>query len=284
MRLAGMALLSVLAVCGQEPVFKTAARLVEVYATVFDDRGRFVDGLSREQFRITDEGRPQEIVAFEPYSAELSCALLLDTTGSMASALPLVKNAVVKLIERLRENDSVAVYRFSGSLALLQDFTREKALAKAAVMRTRPLGQTALFDAVSAAARDISRRQGKKAILVFTDGRDNASRLNMDSAAARARKVGVPVYAIAQGEALGDRPLMELLTRMAQSTGGRAYTVRKSSQIAGVFEDISRELAHTYLLAYVPPPADAPHWRALRVSVSGGAGYKVRAKEGYLAE
>src|SRR5712692_10035431 len=135
----GVAILAASAAFAQEPLatFKTDVRLVEIYATVFDSKGRYLDGLTREQFTVLDNEQPETIEAFESSTAGLSCAILLDHTGSMADALPVVKNAVVKLIDQLRADDWVAVYSFSTNLHTLQRFTRDKQVAKQAVLRTR---------------------------------------------------------------------------------------------------------------------------------------------------
>jgi len=264
--------------------FTSEARVVEVYATVLDQRGRPLDGLARDRFRVLDAGAPQTLTAFETTTSDLSCAILLDTTGSMAKALPVVKNAILRFLDQLSPNDVAAIYGFSTTMVRLQDFTADKALAKKAVLHTRPAGRTALFDAISRVARDISRRSGKKVILVFTDGQDNASVLTAGAAIERAKKIGVPLYTVAQGEALNSRALVGQLKELAEQTGGLSYEVRAPRQVEEVFEDISRDLRHTYLLAYKAPPASGAKWRPIRVEITGLVGYKVRAREGYLPE
>ncbi len=273
---------SILAAQEAAPTFKSDVRLVEVYASVLDRKGHYVDGLLREHFVVTDEGRPQALAVFENHTSEFNCALLLDTTGSMTYALAAVKNAAMKLLDEFRESDSVAVYRFAGGLSLLQDFTRDKALAKSAILRTRAAGQTALLDAISAVARDLARRNGKKFIVVFTDGADNASVLNLEAATERARQVGVPVYAVAEGQALASTELIAGLRQISRNTGGRVYLAKKARDVAAVFDDISRELKHTYLLAFSAPPAEGRIWRTVRVSVPGIEDCTVRARQGYF--
>ena len=269
---------------GQEVTFRTEGRLVEVYASVTDRRGRFIDDLPRDRFVVADEGRPQSIVAFENHSTGLSCALLLDTTGSMGRSLPLVKNAAVTLLGEFRPSDAVAVYSFSESLTTLQDFTADRDAAKRAVFRTRAEGRTALFDALAAVSKEIESRAGKKAAVVFTDGDDNASALNLQAATDRIRRIGVPIYSVAQGEALQSKELLKKLRALAELTGGVSYQARKASDVERIFRDISQDLRHTYLLAYRPPTAPDRKWRRIAVSVSGAKGYTVRAKEGYTPE
>jgi len=137
---------------------RVQVHLVEVYASVFDHKGQYVEGLGRDSFQVFEDGKPQQITSFEADKGKLSCAILLDTTGSMADALPRVKNSVVKLIDVLGPEDEVAVYSFDRRLVLRQDFTNDKAAAKRAVLRTRAEGQTALFDALSEVAQELSAR------------------------------------------------------------------------------------------------------------------------------
>jgi VWFA-related protein len=266
------------------PQFRSDVRLVEVYASVFDSKGNFVDGLSRDRFRILDEGDAQPVVDFETDSENLTCAVLLDTTGSMKNALPSVRNAVTSLVDQMREGDTVGVFGFSSTLVTLQDFTADRAAARRAVMRTRAEGETALFDSIAAVAERVGQAKGKKAIVLFTDGNDNASGLTAEAATKRVLETGVPVYAVAEGEARESVRLRRQLQQLAQRTGGLSYEAKSAADIEKVFRDIQSELRHLYLLTYRPPPADQSKWRAIRIEVAGLKGYKVRAKEGYFPE
>ncbi len=267
-----------------EADFKVSGRLVEVSATVTDSRGRYIDNLTRGDFTIVDDRNPQSITAFEPQSNEVSCVLLLDTTGSMQLALPALKNAALRLISELRPEDSVAVYNFSDSVTELQPFTTDKAAAKRAVLRTQAYGDTALYDALARVGQDLVGRAGKKVIVLFTDGKDNASTLNTDAAIQRAKANGVPIYTIAQGEAIGHKDLLEQLAGISKATGGEAFAIEKPSEIGRVFDKVSEDLTHGYLLSFQPPAADNPAWRPIQVTVGGPRGLKVRAREGYYPE
>jgi VWFA-related protein len=278
-------MLAAYAAFGQgDVVFRVESRLVEVYATVRDHNGRYLDGLTQERFEVKDNGRVQPVVAFESNAAKLSCAILLDTTASMAAALPVVKNSVMRMIDDLGPDDNVAVYSFSVGLKRVQDFTTDKAAAKQAVLRGHASGKTALFDAISELAKEIEPRAGKKAIVVFTDGDDNASLLNARSAVQRAKKSGIPVYSIAEGDALKSVELLAGVKEIAAATGAKFHEAHKTSEINGIFQDISGDLGHTYLLTYKPPPPTDQKWRTIELAVLGMKGVKVRAKEGYLPE
>ena len=265
-------------------VFRTDARLVEVYATVTDARGRYVDAVAREKFVLLDEGQPQTIKAFESSSSSLSCALLLDVTGSMEAALPALKTAALKLIGELRESDSVAVYSFSETINELQPFTTDKRAAQRAVLRPYPHGQTALYDSLTQVARAIAGRRGKKVILVFTDGADNISSLAVEAAVRRAKLVGAPIYTIAQGSALWHPGLLTELSGISAATGGLPFGIKNPNQIGAVFEAVANDLKHGYLLAYQPPPAQGRAWRRITVELGGAKGQKVRAREGYYSQ
>jgi Ca-activated chloride channel homolog len=262
--------------------FRADVGLVEVYAAVFDSKGHYVTGLTQEQFEVRDNGRAQPLVLFETTDTGLSLAILLDTTGSMQGTIPIVKNATLRLIDQLRPNDFVAIYGFSTTLRVLQGFTSDKDAAKRAVLNVRIGGQTALFDAVSRVLSDLTPRKGKKAVVAFTDGQDNASYLEPDAASTRARKVGVPLYTIAEGTALENRQLVGILHNLSLRTGAISFRAKNAGRMEEIFSRISEDLQHCYLLAYVAPPAENDAWRAIQVSVKGVKNARVRAKQGYF--
>jgi Ca-activated chloride channel family protein len=183
----------------------------------------------------------------------------------------------------MRPDDAIAIDSFSESLEELQEFTTDRAAARRAIARLRARGRTALFDAISQLALNFESRPGKKAIVLFTDGNDNASVLNLQSAAMRAKKVGVPIFAIAQGDALHENSLLKLLTEMANSTGGQIYRAKNSEDMNRIFAAIAKDLQNAYLLAYRQPEAQpGTPWRAIQVVVqTGEKSMKVRARTGY---
>jgi Ca-activated chloride channel family protein len=264
---------------------KVDVRLVEVYATIFDHKGHYVDGLRGASFQVLEDGKPQKISRFEANEQSLSCAILLDTTGSMAEALPRVKNSIVKLIDELGSQDWVAIYTFDQQLFIRQDFTRDKSAAKRAVLRTRAEGGTALFDALSETAREVSKRPGKKALIVFTDGDDNASVLNANAAITHTKKLGIPLYSVAEGEAVHSSKLKKILKDLSERTGGINYEVKKPNEIESIFQEISGDLQHLYMICYKSSStASEDKWRKIDLEVNGLKDYRVRAKEGYFPD
>jgi VWFA-related protein len=148
-------------------------------------------------------------------------------------------------------------------------------------MRTSAAGMTRLFDSVSQVSRDLEARQGKKAMVVFTDGDDNASVLTSAGASRRAINSGVPIYIIAQGSALKDAKLMKVLEDMAANTGGIAFRLTKPEKIGEVFAEISRNLRHTYLLSWKFPEGAGTSWHAIKIAVDGDEDARIRARQGY---
>jgi VWFA-related protein len=265
------------------PLFRADARMVEVYLTVLDQKNRYVSNLEKSRFEVLEGSAPQVVEVFETDESPFTLAVVLDTTGSMQDSMPALKSAVVKLIEQMRAEDRIAVYGFNERLELLQDFTNDKRAAMLAVRRARAAGRTALFDAVSRVAQQMGVIKGKKSVVVFTDGNDNSSVLNLTAATTRSKKTGIPIHTVAQGEALQAAKLVQNLEEISSKTGALSFKVRKNSQMEEVFGEISKDLKATYLLAYRPKPG-AGEWRPIRVQVKDGKGFKVRCREGYFGD
>lgn len=268
----------------QLPTFRVETRVVEAYASVFDRRGNPIPNLSRERFKVLDAGRPATLLDFEGVNDPLSCALLLDVTGSMQNFLPALKASVMRFVDDLPEGGSVAVYTFNTNLRMNQGFTTDRKVAKQAVIRTMSGGETALFDSVSKVSLDLEQRKGKKALVVFTDGDDNASALSAESASRRARRAGVPLYVIAQGQALKQPKLIKVLEELAADTGGLPFRLYKPDKIREIFAEISRDLQHTYMLAWRLPDDAGSSWHPIRISVEGAEGAVIRTRQGYWPE
>lgn len=261
--------------------FQSDSNLVEVYTTVTDNRGRYIDDLSLGQFNLINGKDPQTIIAFEPQTSDLSVALLLDTTGSMVDTIASLKRAAIKLIDSLRPHDSVAVYSFSDQVTELAPYTTNRGISKRAVMDARPDGNTALYDALTRIGHELTGRSGKKVVIVFTDGRDTASTLTVDAAIERAKVAGIPVYTIAQGEATANPELLRQLTTISNATGGVPYQIRNPDDMAAVFEKVAADLAHGYLLFFHAPSGEDHAWREIHVIIDGQKDLRVRAREGY---
>jgi Ca-activated chloride channel homolog len=265
-----------------QTVVKSRVRLVEVYATVFDRHDNYLADLSKDQFEIKDNGEICQIESVEPVTSGFSCAIMMDRTGSMLRALPTIKNAILRFIDAFREEDRLAVYGFNAMLKKSQDFTQDKNAAKQEVLRAIANGATAIFDSVAEVLQELSIRNGKKAIVVFTDGKDNSSYLSPEAVARRAKSLGIPLYFIAQGEAAEEPRLVAVLKEMSLATAGAAFVMKNPADVDKVFTKISRDLHNSYLLTYVPPPIDENRWRTIQLTVKGYKSARIRAREGYF--
>jgi VWFA-related protein len=188
------------------------------------------------------------------------------------------------LLDELRPQDSVAVYSFNDRVTELQPYTTDKVAAKRAVLRAHAAGTTALYDALLRVNHDLAGHAGKKIVIVFTDGDDNSSMLTSDAAILRAKGRGIPIYTIAEGDALVHQELIGQLANISRSTGGSSFLIRKLSDIGAVFQKVSEDLMHGYLLAFQPSEGEDHAWRKIQVVLANGKGRQVRAREGYFPD
>src|SRR5215510_14950463 len=145
-----------------QTALKVDVRMIEVYATVSDNRGRPMTNLQSEDFHVLEDNRPQQIRLFQPQSSSITVALLVDTTGSMAADLPRVKNAVARLLSAVKPEDSVGLFTFANGLNKLSDFTTDRSAVLGGILKARAAGQTALFDSLAQLSRQLSKGGGKK--------------------------------------------------------------------------------------------------------------------------
>jgi VWFA-related protein len=255
--------------------------MIEVYASVSDGNGRSATNLTAQDFRVMEDDRPQQIQIFEPQASAMTIALVVDTTGSMTSDLPHVKNAIARLLTNVKAQDSVGLFTFANGLNRLSDFTRDKSAVLGAILKTRAAGGTALYDALAQLSRQLSRAGGKKAILLFTDGDDNSSVLSMERSIKEVQRVGVPVYGMLYGRALNDTRLYTRLESISESTGGIPFKIRNVDELSKVFGRIAEDLQQLYLLGYQSDSESTSDWRSVKVSLPNHPKLKMRAKEGY---
>jgi VWFA-related protein len=176
----------------------------------------------------------------------------------------------------------VGLFSFSNRLTILQPFTKNRDVVLSALFKTRASGGTALYDSMAQLSRSLSKSPGKKAILLFTDGKDNASVLTIESAVSSIRRIAVPVYTIAEGELLQDRTVLNRLKEISETTNGVAFEARKPGDLRDIFGRIGKDLQHLYLLGYYSSNQDPKtEWRRISVRLPKHAQLKLRAKEGY---
>lgn len=270
-------------------------RLVLVPASVTDRKGRVIRGLEEDDFRVYDEGALQEIRYFAAEAREpVSIAFLLDVSGSMRQLDKLVhaKQAIRHIVDGLRPGDQFALICFADrQVAWITEFThdRERFLRRLEVQEG--YGQTALNDAVAATPGLVDDRiQGRKAIILITDGVDNFSRIVPEEAVELARQVNVPIYTIgflsvAPQLLLGDEPVfsLESMELFSDETGGRLFLVHDPDELKEAVLLLDNELRYQYVLGYSLHPSRADgRFHRIRVEVDSRRA-RVRARNGYIA-
>ena len=273
------------------PTLKVDVKLVNVYVTVTDAHGGPVSGLKKENFTLQEDGRDQTISVFDKESAvPLSIALAIDTSLSTRHDLPL-EQASAKRFARaiMRPVDALSVFGFSETVLQSTPNTSDLKRIDDGIDHIRLGAATALFDAVFLASRSLDRRQGRKVLVLITDGGDTVSKVDYKEAVRAAEEAEGIVYSIivvpiensAGRETGGEHALIQL----SEDTGGKYYYATSMSQLDEAFRQISDELRTQYLLAYYPSERTSnSQFRRIQVSVSGPpdtAIYRVRHRAGY---
>jgi len=294
-----LALLGPLSASAQAPVFSAGTSLVVLSATAVDGRGRPVRDLKADEVRVYDEGQPQKLLRFSHgRDAAARVLLLIDASGSMSQELKSasVRMAVLQLLAALPAQDEVGVAGFDQAYRSLQAFTLDRAAVQGALDRLAPFGSTALHDAVRQATDALaSSGDGRRAVVVITDGLDTASRNTPDEVIARAKAIDVPVYTIAIVSPLDDPASSHYskraaapasltgasaLKRYAEMSGGAAFTVSEFRELKSAVDTIASELSFQYRLGYEPPEGQAG-FRRLEVRTTR-KGVVLRSRRGYV--
>jgi Ca-activated chloride channel homolog len=273
----------------------------QLTVTVTDQHGRYVTGLQKGDFRIyvDDIQRPLEFLRRDA-NTPVSIGILVDTSGSMEPKIPQARAAIAQFIRNLNANDDIFLYAFSDQEFLLQPFTINHELVMRRLGLLHAYGDTAIFDTIMDGLRTISRgRYDKKALLVVSDGMDNASRATLPEVVGRARRMGVLIYSIGIGDPnsskLGfgigsllfggnrDHVDAEMLRQLSTESGARTYLLGEVGDGELLRQDciaISNELREQYTAGFVVPDPSMPGYRSLRVDIPGRPELAVRARKG----
>jgi Ca-activated chloride channel family protein len=274
-----------------QAVISVRTELVAVPVVVTDRGGHRVSGLSQASFRVYEDGRPQPITVFHHGDAPVTLGLLIDRSQSMRAKTSALVAAVSALLESSRPDDELFQVNFNDrvSFALpagrpFSDTPRELEAALAGVPAE---GRTALYDGVAEGLKHLQLGHAeKRALIVVSDGGDNASRLKYADVLALARRSDAVIYAIGLvGEPADDEENAGLLKRLCKNTGGVAYFPRTAGEIAEMSTAIARDLREQYTLGFTPGErADGRTFRKIEVMVTapGRGRLHVRARTGYL--
>lgn len=278
----------------QDPDIRVDVRLVRVLATVKDSAGSLVGSLAKEDFDILDNGVPQRISVFERQTEQpLSVSLLVDTSGSTAKDLKYEVDSVTRFLHALfaegNPQDSVSLYSFNYEVIQHKTFTRNESSLAGKLKQLHGEGGTSLYDAIYLASSDLQRRQGRKVLLIVTDGGDTVSSKDYHAALNEAQLADAVIYPVLVVPILGDAGRNmggeHALTNLARGTGGRVFEPTLGSLLDKAFNDILRELRTQYLLGYYPHdvPLTKDRFHQLELVVHRPQ-LQVIARNGYYGE
>jgi VWFA-related protein len=258
---------------------------VLLYATATSDEGgrHYVLDLKKEDLLLEEEGQPQEILDFYREERPATLAVLTDSSGSMQPAMTTVHAASSRFIDSLGPEDRALVIDFDDKVYLLQDVTGDKDLLRTALMSTSALGGTALYDALYASYRKLKGIDGRKAIIILSDGDDTASKFSFKRVLDEAKLNDMIIYSIGLGTSFLDIDLRRVLKTLSEETGGRAFFPSKVDELEGVYREISAELKSQYYISYEPRNTTWDgRWRRIKLTVPK-KNVDIRTRSGYYA-
>jgi VWFA-related protein len=268
---------------------EVGVEVVSVTALVFDKGGKLVHGLGAGDVELFEDGVKQDVTIFQEASGAgdpaarvpLSVVLALDTSGSMDQSLPFLQEAVLNFVYKLDDVDRAMVVNFNESVKGSAEFTGDIERLERFVEGLQTWGGTSLYDAIDYSLGRIRDQPGRKAVVVFSDGKDTTSSSDDQPVIDHARAVEATVYCIGFTGRGSDSP-RGFLRKLATETGGQLFTPGKVGDLIKVFAEISNELKNHYLLAYTPKKAPDGSWREITLKVKR-EGALVRVRKGYFA-
>ena len=273
---------------------KVNVNLVRVLATVKDPAGEVVKALDKDDFELRDNGVQQRISVFEPQTAQpLSVALMVDASGSTAKDLKYEVDSVVRFLKALfaegNPKDSVALYSFNYEVTVHNFFTHNASPLEHSLRLLQGEAGTSLYDAIFLGARDLESREGRKVMIIVTDGGDTTSRKDFHAALNAAQLADASIYPVLvvpitndAGRNIGGE---HALITMASGTGGRVFEPTLGAALDTAFADIINDLRTQYLLGYYPKdvPLTKDRFHRLQVRVRR-PDLRVIARTGYYGE
>jgi VWFA-related protein len=303
----------------QRPVFRVKVDMVVLSFTVTDSHNRYINGLKNTDFKIyedtivqkmatfaegtkppmqvLEDGTTRPLVAGEPAEAPgnpgidlhsdafvgTNVFVLFDTSNFMYRGFVYAEDAIADFVRGLDRADSVAVYTFSRNLSRAATLTHDRGDAIGGLRKSVAGDDTALYNALLLTLRDAAKVPGRKVVIVFSNGPDNASMVAPDDVRAVAEDEGIPIYVISTNEVNKDPISSGVFRRIATRTGGKAYWAKTWQKQVEAFESIREDLGNSYTVTYYPQPNPNEGFRKINVEIVTDIGkkYRVRSRPGY---
>ena len=265
---------------------------VNMLFTVMDRKGRFVTDLTRDDFELIENKRPQTV---QEFSAEtdlpLRLGILIDTSNSIRDRFKFEQEAASQFVQSVMraQTDRGMLISFDSTAQLVSDLTSDPGILEEAIRGLRPGGGTALYDAIYFACRDKlaldqPKSKFRRAIVILSDGEDNQSHFTRDQALEMAQRADTVVYTISTDTTRSDLEGNRVLKYFAEKTGGRAYFPFRVEDLEQSFENIHNELSHQYIILYRPEPLITDGlFHTFELRVKGRKELLVRVRPGYYA-
>ena len=278
---------SVVVLAGGQPVFRSSVRTVPIYATALDTNGRLVADLTQDDFEVLDNMKPVAVSSFSNDPQPFTAVVMLDTSASMTEHLKLLNQAAEQFIIRMLPTDKAQVGAFNDKLQLSGTFESNRDSLIAALRDLQFGNSTRLWDALMFSMEAFKGTDGRRVVLLFTDGDDTASKARFSDVVDRARDDEVMVYGIGLAteyfngmRQVRSRPDKNL-KKIAEETGGGSFELQKSDLLASTFTRVAQELRSQYLLGFAPETLDGKvHKLDVRAKKPG---VTVRARRSYMA-
>ena len=312
---------SVASLIAQErPTFRVKVDMVVLSFTVTDSKGHYINGLKPSDFKIAEDGIAQKMNTFgegskpplqvlddgrtRPLNANFSegavvdgkpsetrtdsfvgtnVFVLFDTSNYMYRGFVYASDAIADFVRGLDRNDSVAVYTFSRNLSRPAPLTHDRGDAIFGLRKAVAGDDAALYNGLLLTLRDAAKVPGRKVIIVFSNGPDNASLVAPDDVRAVAEDEGIPIYVISTNDVNRDPMSSAVFKRISNQTGGKAYFAKTWQKQVEAFESIREDLGNSYTITYYPQPNPNEGFRKISVEIVSDVGkkYRVRARPGY---
>ena len=318
-RLSFILLVVALAAAQDRPTFRIKVDLVVLSFTITDNKGKYVNNLKPSDFRILEDGIPQKLSTFSegnkppveiaadgtthPIVVDVSAGatgttgtevrsdafvgtnvfVLFDTSNYMYRGFVYASDAIADFIRGLDRADSVAVYTYSRNLSRAAGLTKERNEAIAGLRGAVAGDDSALYNGLLLTIRDAAKVPGRKVVIVFSNGPDNASMVAPDDVRAVAEDEGIPIYVISTNEISKDPISANVFKRISTRTGGKSYFATNWQKQVEAFEAIREDLGNSYTVTYYPQTNPNEGFRKISVEVVSDAGkkYRVQARPGY---
>ncbi|MBV9612732.1 MAG: VWA domain-containing protein [Acidobacteriaceae bacterium] len=306
-----------------QSTFHVKVELVVLSFTVTDQKGKYVNGLKPRDFKVYEDEIPQKVATFtegnrpplqvlddgqtKPLRGTMASAtgpggvpnpnvvdlrsdaagtnvfVLFDTSNYMYRGFVYASDAIADFIRGLDRADSIAVYTYSRNLNRAVSLNRDRTSAIAGLRKAVAGDDSALYNCLLLTLRDAAKVPGRKVVIVFSNGPDNASMVAPDDVRAVAEDEGIPIYVISTSEVNKDPISATIFKRISTNTGGKSYFARTWQKQIEAFESIREDLGNSYTLTYYPQPNPNEGFRRIRIELTSEAmrKYKIRARPGY---